>query len=581
MQILIRRIQRDRKGNEELFETSIAGSQLSVGHRNDQNLQLLDPEIAALHAVLSAGRGGRFALRCIGAARVRLDGKSVANAKLRPGSRVELGRQTLTVVPPPPGFDAAVEVLAIAQGEGYGPATHFVIDLDRTGLRPRRWAWSALALILVLGLLLPLAGYWQPGFGQWLRAQALFPSDAAWSSGPISNAHHGPDIGTDCNVCHQRLFEPTPDRACRHCHQNVQGHYHSDQLTREPTGSANCASCHREHNQPGNLVRADSGLCVDCHGDLNPVLLADPVEPLLPVRGFNASDHPAFRLTLLRFDAGAWTWSESRESVVDSLPPREGSNLRFSHRTHLDPVKVHRTDTGAAPGCSDCHSLASDGEHFQPINMESRCRSCHSLAFDENEPLKQLPHADVAAAVTALEEHFLRRQLVPQSALQSVRRRPGQALIADPCTRNPVACAHDRADLEAENQFTRSGCITCHEVREQPGLPPATRWQVLPVRLVVDWYPHARFDHAVHLGVAIDGQVGDRNCLGCHAADRSEASADILIPTLQRCLDCHGERRGAGIVKLDCSACHAFHPAAPRPRPDAVAASAASPENQP
>ncbi|MGD9584241.1 MAG: FHA domain-containing protein, partial [Lysobacterales bacterium] len=135
MQILIRRVQRDRKGNEALFETAIAGSRLSVGHQNDQNLQLLDPEIAALHAVLSAGRGGRFALRCIGAARVRLDGKSVARANLRPGNRVEIGRQTLTVVPPPAGFGAALEVLAVAQSEEYGPTTHFVIDLDRTGLR--------------------------------------------------------------------------------------------------------------------------------------------------------------------------------------------------------------------------------------------------------------------------------------------------------------------------------------------------------------------------------------------------------------------------------------------------------------
>jgi len=562
VQILIRRIERDQKGNEALFEKTIDSGTLTMGHRFDQTLQLLDPEIAPCHAVLTLRRGGGFDLRTVGAARVQLADKTVARARLTAGQSIAMGRQTLTVVAPPPGFAAAIEVLALTPDEAFGPATHFVLELTQTGLRSRPLAWLLL-LIPLLFLALPLAGVWQPALATWLRAQPWLPADSVWSSGPLSGAHSSPDIGSNCQACHLKLFEPAPDRGCGHCHEAINAHFDRRLVDSPLLDAMACARCHKEHNEPGNLLRHDSALCIDCHRELGAVAKSKGAAKLsAPVSGLALGSHPQFPFTLWRFDATRWTWSLSRLPSEAPPEPREGSNLRFSHALHLDPKKVQVPGTKTLLGCADCHRLGRDPEHFEPISMEGQCRRCHSLAFDEAEPEQQLPHADVPAAVRAIEEHFIRQFLLPgatDGSSQRNRRRPGQAVLADPCRESPLTCARERSRLEAFNQFSRSGCVTCHQVTEQPEQPLPTRWRVKPVRLVADWYPAARFNHVAHLAAGATAAERDKACSSCHAAKLSKVSADILIPGLTRCLDCHGDRASQAKVKLDCTGCHAFH----------------------
>lgn len=570
VQILIRRIRRDRKGNEELFEQTHDGASLSVGHRNDQTLQLLDPGVAPSHAILKARRGGGFDLRCVGASRIEFDGRTVAKARIAIGQSLQIGQQTLAAVAPPQGFDAALDVLEIEQGESHGAATHFVIGLDNAGLRSRPLSWLLLLFIPLLFLAVPLAGYHDPVVGDWLRSQQLLPSDAAWSSGPLANAHHTPDIGSNCNACHVELFEPTPDRACLVCHETVNEHYDQQRVDSQLLGGMQCAACHKEHNEPGNVVRHDSALCVDCHRDLSLVAEHSFGNGFAEsVTGFSPGAHPEFRLSLLQFDQSQWSWSQQRVRHDATPAPREGSNLRFPHDLHMDAQWVQSPGTELALGCVDCHRLGSDNEHFFPITMESHCRSCHSLAFDEAEPERQLPHADVPWAVLTIEEHFIRRFADPslriETAPGSSRRRPGRVEEPLLSATSPLAMARERAELEARNQFSRSGCVTCHEVTEHPDKPLRERWRVKPVRLVADWYPNARFDHSVHLTPGASGPDADRACLSCHAADVSDVSADILMPTLESCFDCHGDAREVGVVKLECTACHGFHQATGSP----------------
>lgn len=560
VQILIRRIQRDRKGNEELFEDSVEGSSLSLGHLSDQSLQLLDPEVAPRHAVLRVGRGGSIELRCLGAARVLSNGRAVAKARLGPGQSVQIGQQALTVVAPPPGFAAAIELLQQESDAVAGPATHFVLDLEQAGLRSRPLALALLVLIPLLFLAFPLAGYFDPVVRDALREQPLLPSDAVWSSGPLANAHHSPDIGRDCNACHLKAFEPTPDRACLACHEHVNEHFDQQRLHSPRLGEMGCAACHKEHNEPANLVRHDSALCVDCHADLETTTESHGGATLAqPVRGFSPTAHPEFRYGLLRFDEAQWSWSTVRERA-DAPALRETSNLRFPHDLHLDPQFVRAQGSDEALGCADCHRLGADGERFFPVTMESHCRSCHSLAFDEEEPARQLPHADVPWAVLTIEEHFLRRFVDPSLRVEAPgRRRPGRADDYQPRTVAPLEEARQRAALEAHNQFTRSGCVTCHEVTEHPARPLRERWRVKPVRIASDWFPQSRFDHAVHLTPGAAGPDADRACLGCHAADASGESGDILVPGIENCLGCHGDTRAPGVVQLDCTGCHVFH----------------------
>lgn len=566
MLILLRRVYRDRKGAEALVEASHEGGLITLGHRNDQTLPLHDPSIAPRHLTIKPLSGGRFSLRCVGAARVQREGISLQRLILGAGDTVDIGAQTLRVIEAPAGFDGALQLTQVEQDEAFGPATHFQVQLDQTRLPMRRLAWVS-ALFALLLLALPLAGFLHPALGSWLRANTPLLSDAVWSSGPLANAHHTLEIDVDCNGCHLRLFEPTPDRGCLSCHTGLPGHVDLTALSVPRLEEAHCANCHKEHNEPAMLVREDTALCIDCHRALPEIAAhrgATRDEPAfaLAVSGFRAESHPEFRFSLLRFDADSGQWATERVRPAVDVVVQESSNLKFPHDLHLDPKRVYVRGEGDRPlGCVDCHTLRVDGEHFEPITMENSCRSCHGLGFDEDEPERQLPHAAVRAAVLALEEHYIRQFADTAKTIevgQRNRRRPAQA-ERDPCPQGILVCGRERAELEAHNQFTRSGCVTCHEIKVHPERSVYERWQILPVRLVDDFHPMARFDHVAHLTRRDTLAQDDATCLGCHAADTSAHSSDVLMPDMDNCLDCHGEQRGAQNVQLACTGCHGFH----------------------
>lgn len=573
MLILLRQVHRDRKGAESLLEASHEGGVIHLGHRNDQELQLHDPQVAPRHLTLKPLSGARFSVRAVGAARFTQGGQPRRKAVLAPGDSIGIGAQELRVIVPPAGFDGALQLIQTEQDAQFGPATHFQIRLQDTGLRMRGPAWG-LALLCALLLALPLAGFFNPALGAWLRAEAPWLSDRIWISGPLARAHHTLEINGDCNACHLRLFEMAPDRGCLACHEGIAGHVDVQQVHAPGLDVATCASCHKEHNEPAMLVRRDSGLCVDCHADLGAVASAHHGRAMAqPVAGFTGEQHPAFQYSLLRYEREAGTWLTERVRPSADVLPQESSNLKFPHDVHLDARRVQIRAEDRGLGCADCHSLDSDGEHFIPITMEAQCRSCHGLGFDEDEPDKQLPHAAVRAAVVALEEHYIRQFADTARTIevgQRARRRPSQA-ERDPCPQGLLACGRERAELEAFNQFNRSGCVTCHEVTEHPGRSVYERWEILPVKLVADFHPLARFNHVVHLTRRGTRAEEDANCLHCHAADVSASSSDVLMPGIDNCLACHGEQRGSQNVQLGCVGCHGFHlpgmtPMGPAPR---------------
>ncbi|MDZ7687096.1 MAG: hypothetical protein U5O39_20830 [Gammaproteobacteria bacterium] len=304
-------------------------------------------------------------------------------------------------------------------------------------------------------------------------------------------------------------------------------------------------------------------MCVDCHR--NPEQRATVLgEQQLPnsVTGFSSTAHPGFRPAMLRQADTGGGWhvervAPSSEAVVET------SNLKFPHDLHLDPDKVESLRSGQPLDCVSCHALRDDGEHFEPLTMESACQDCHSLSFDDDFPRKQLPHGDVEAAVVALEEHYIRKHADP--ALRGDgdargRRRPGRAESMQRCEGTALECGRQQALQEAISQFSRSGCVTCHEVSEDPSQPILERWRVREVKLAEDWYPFSRFNHTVHLTRSRSQQESEAACVSCHAAQTSEKSEDVLIPGLENCLQCHAEDNTRQTnVTLTCRGCHEFH----------------------
>lgn len=562
MQILIRHIHKDLKGREELLEEVVEDPTITVGHGGDQVIQLRDPAVAQRHLELKAASGGRFHFKTAGSARVVFDGATRARGTLKPGDSLELGAQTITAAEPSAGFEAALEVTSVEQEQEVGPATHFRTELAQTGLGARKISWALLTAVVVLFLVVPLTGYIWKDMGAKMRQSAFLPSDHSWISGPLSNVHHTPEIGNDCNTCHLKLFERTPDRACLDCHATVTDHVNLEQVSVPELTETRCAYCHEEHNEPANLVRDESGLCIDCHRDPGESASASEGHALPePVRGFAGDTHPEFRLAVLRQDGEGGNWRTERlRSTENGL--KEQSHLKFPHDIHMDPEKVESLRTGEPLQCRDCHQLKDDGEHFVPITMEATCRDCHSLQFDDDFPRKQLPHGDVAGAIVALEEHFIRKFADPELRSddgERRRRRPGQVDSGEQCEGSALECGRRLALREAVNQFSRSGCVTCHEVAEDPARPMLERWSVREVRLDEDWYPFSRFDHVAHLTQSRDRHGRGDACVTCHAAPTSAASEDILIPGQDNCLQCHGESGHATSVALTCRGCHDFH----------------------
>jgi DnaJ-class molecular chaperone len=50
-------------------------------------------------------------------------------------------------------------------------------------------------------------------------------------------------------------------------------------------------------------------------------------------------------------------------------------------------------------------------------------------------------------------------------------------------------------------------------------------------------------------------------CAGCHDAQSSKQSADILIPDIKNCRQCHGDQSSDDLIPNTCIDCHGYHEA--------------------
>jgi len=535
------------RGSAEALDTEYQGDQLSLGGDDSAMVQL--PGVSG-SVQLSVGRKGKISAAARGL-NFEVNGKPVKKASLNIGDTLVLPGYELKIIEPPQGFGLALLVRATA-AVAYGKA----LDIEQSAWSIRRYSWLAALMVLLVGLLIPLAGVIQPPLAKVLR-EAPVPDDGLWSSGPLVAAHRTSGIAADCQACHTTPFVMVEDKSCLACHRAMTEHVDISGHPGELFTSERCASCHREHNEPAQLVRRDKGLCIDCHAEPDEWSEAENMEA---VHAFTADGHPGFRLGLLtpKGRGGALNWELERVRPQGE-PLQERSNLKFTHQVHLDPEKVQNEATGDALNCASCHTPKDDGEHFEPVTMDKHCRSCHGLSFDIFEPELELPHGDLRAAIVAMEAHFIREFTDPalrkERAGKKPRRVPGKREAAASCKGTGLECGRAEAMKEAQFQFAETGCISCHEVTDTGLTDISDRWYVQPIRITGDWYPGSRFDHTSHLSLTWEN--GAEGCEACHEASKSDDSRDILIPGQDNCLSCHDE--GESLAAVDCVSCHAFH----------------------
>jgi len=544
MKTLIRFISVNPAGVSEHSDKRIDTEVITIGRATDRTLHLKDRRARLQHAEISY-ENGEFTISTGALAGVTVNGRSQREARLVTGDVIEIGANILRVIDAGPDVDIAFsfELSAEAKSEDLA-ADWFATPSGIAGFSKRRIAWSLVGVIFVLALLLPALSLVGPGVASVMRGSDVLPDDSLWLAGPVNNAHS--TTSAECESCHTDLFQRVPDSACSVCHIADK---HVASTANSVLGEVRCASCHLEHNEPPQLVNQHQGLCADCHTDL-------PADVSLQSAGDFLDAHPQFQVSLLVPDKatdGTVEWNIEMAALADP-GIAEQSNLKFDHQVHLDEAGILTPDGRRVVECGECHQPDAGGARMQPISMDENCSSCHALTFDADDPTREVPHGDPAGVLQALVEYYSARLLGADAEIVEQRiRRPGQTLSR--ADRDRVAAeARVQAMTVAEDLFERRACINCHEVTatDDEDLP----WRVEPVRLTTLFFPRANFSHDAHATEVTA-------CDSCHNASESQSSADVLIPDIESCRDCHGSavarRNNASQIPSTCIMCHGFH----------------------
>jgi predicted CXXCH cytochrome family protein len=578
MQLLIRYIK--KKGQGDVSEQVLVnGNTLLIGRGTNQNILLPDPRVALMHAKLSVHEDGGRVVASSGKFFLYND-QMVKTCTIAVGENIDIADHKITLLAGEEGCDFVVQVnLSALEQEPL--QNRYKVTFNDLKLHKRRWSWILFLLVISLGLLLPFAGVLSPSLMEQLRESPL-PDDKQWIAGDLITPHKF--IGDDCATCHVNAFEPVNNQACQSCHTNVKQHIDVNHDLAMFDKFNQCASCHNEHNPREVLAEYSQQYCLSCHSDLKEDVSANIKQQ--SVTNFS-SNHPTFSVSLLQPVMElekVINWQSTRHLLSDP-DLTELSNLKFPHDIHMDPKGLKSAEGDVQLACSNCHEPEKDGMEMKAISMEQHCQSCHQLTFDPDDPERVVPHGEPAEVVLMMREYYafrfiyqnlnkdINNAVVKAGDLFEVRnaRRPGrddklrksfeQALTADSVasiaklTKQTVRTealvwAESRANQAASSVFERQACNVCHVVTKDETLD--VPWKVEPVVLTKEWLPLADFSHDGHQSMT---------CAGCHDAQSSKQSADILIPDIKNCRQCHGDQSSDDLIPNTCIDCHGYHEA--------------------
>jgi hypothetical protein len=291
----------------------------------------------------------------------------------------------------------------------------------------------------------------------------------------------------------------------------------------------------------------------------------------------------------------------------DDDPLRDGENAeRWGERMKCYEVGADsvtevecdpRTPRMVQLRCNDCHVPDADQRYMLAIDYTEHCQVCHRIPFDtENFPNVFVPHDAIAAAgreTAATGVDVLRGYLAEKYTGKLLAKREIDPLLLIPGrpTRTLLtAVERERVQEDAERardglhaelderelqelkafqnvlgEHARGACRLCHEVTQNPEdkWKEVGKYTIEPPNVPDRWLPHSRFDHASHR---------DMQCGECHANERaaegfqgvewSAATADVLMPSIGVCRECHSQRPThpvVGSARSDCVECHRYH----------------------
>ena len=594
MRLKIRALQRLKSGGTSASDhvIEVPGNRIGIGRGTDNEVFLKDLRVSYQHAQILV-RPHDKVMEAIDDSLVRVDEVPTDRAVIDTDSDIEIGPYRLKLLgrEPDADFVITVELVSPVQAE----TVDQLIRPERTRLEGgwlgrRSLSWALFLLVLGLALALPILAYLgdDPARAE-KRVTAEGPDqgrgplmgfDQLWISGELSGSHKM--LANDCRACHETAFVPVRDTACAACHETIEHHFDTTTFGFEGFEATDCTGCHTEHVGPDGVTPVQQSLCADCHADLD----ATQSETTLQNATDFGRDHPQFRVSVVVEPASG---TVERAALGAQTFPKEVSNLSFPHDIHTAEVcrlkgedavpadqasekerdactvlqmAAQRMDRPDGLACADCHRPEPGGVSMLPVTMAQHCAACHRLEFDPGAPGRQLPHGQPDEVIAVINDFYAAKALREASpeALEvieqaTLRRRPGgeaagQAPSPAPAARpDPVAEARFVSDQKLADVFGRQLCGVCHET-VAPEASPSGKWEVKPVRVAEIWMPKAIFDHAAHT---------TSGCVDCHAARESGTSADVLMPEIGACRDCHlGQHAKRGLPST-CIMCHVYH----------------------
>ncbi len=382
----------------------------------------------------------------------------------------------------------------------------------------------------------------------WLGWYGLRGSPKPYNAGPIARAHAL--IGQKCSACHipaGSFQQAVNNKACLACHDGPVHHA-------EQTFTPQCADCHVEHKGLMRLANTTDRACTQCHADLK---VKDKNAPLRFGANISAFDrtHPEF-------------------AAVRQGHPADPGTIKLNHEVHLK--KDLRGPHGPVQlKCGDCHRPPGLNESFpfgraevvpasfpgglapvfrvpsrafmEPVNYMKHCSECHTLQFDRRF-IESVPHKEPQVVydfvVKKLTEYIAVHPREIPLVDEPDKRLPSRP--PQPPARNAAEWVQQRL-ADAQLLLWRKSCKECHTLT-YPGGPDALP-ETAKSQITTHWLPHSEFDHGAHQMLA---------CASCHTkAATSKETADVLIPGVQVCRDCH--HNGGDAAEARCFECHVYH----------------------
>ncbi len=550
-------ITRNKKGQPASTEQTVVAETLRIGRGADCKLHLSDPRIALFHAEVICGVDGVSYIEARGGV-VSVDGSFESAATLKTGQRILVGPFELIVLPPQTDVDLAlsVELIDPLKDDLEEVKSHVKAGLKSTWLSKRTFSWLAGAAVFLVFLAWPVLNALERGHGK-DTTKPVLAADASWDVGPLASAHAS--FGSNCSSCHQQPFVHVTNGACEDCHKKIGWHFALDTKEAKAVhtgvfGDTRCSSCHRDHKGANGLVRTDSRLCTDCHQNLKS---RHPQTGVVDVAEFT-KDHPPFKVSMLvpgKTGAAALV----RIAQDDKTRYVEASGLKFPHDVHMSAKGLRGPNGKAQMECKNCHVPDETSTRFKPVTMGEHCQSCHSLEFEPKATTRQVPHGKVADVMATLQEYYAQAALTDAAidvVLEDGIKRPGQR-VGETKREAALSWANSKAEKITQELFEIRVCFECHQIkRGEANAEPAMRWLIAPIAVTQHWLPKARFPHSRH---------DTYKCGSCHDVAGSKKSADIAIPDIKNCRECHG----GNVTSKDkapgtCETCHGFHTGSPK-----------------